>query len=80
MLKAYHKDTGLLYVGLTQGNIDRLIAGRPLVLSPLPSAGPVAATILVYGKTKPDIIFEIEAHTNFRFEESHKQAAKENPE
>jgi hypothetical protein len=75
VIQAY-TGNGVVVVGITRGNVDRLLAGKPATFD---LVRPVERVVLFFGEDKPSIIAEIEAKTPFRFEASHKAAAMEDP-
>ena len=68
---------GKIIVGLTRGNLDRLVAGKPIHFtdSPMPELRTVA---IVFGETKPDILTQLEAE-GVEVLDAHRRAAESDP-
>jgi len=75
MIQAYIDD--LLIIGITKGNIDRLMDGKPMLINLVKNVNKI---YVVYGVDKTSIIEQLEKAGGPKFEESHKAAARENPE
>jgi hypothetical protein len=48
--------------GLTQGNIDHLRAGEPIVVSLADLGGPDLHVLVMYGETEAALVAELKAH------------------
>lgn len=73
MIQAYAGDK--MVVGVTRGNIERLTAGRPLMIQLVKS---VEQILVVFGESKLDIIQQLE-DAGLEFAESAKAAAEADP-
>ena len=55
MIQLYTED-GLMVVGITRGNINKLLAAQPMVIRPV---RPVKEILVLFGEDKPAIMEEL---------------------
>lgn len=76
MIRAYTSE-GILFVGLTRKNLERLENGEPISMEMF-DRNP-KRVVIVFGETKPAIVQLLESQAGLEFADVHKAAAAADP-